>query len=972
MRIFCSNQIDRLVELLFQELFSLENHFLTHRWVVVSNDQVRRDLLLRFSNFLKDFSLENLTFLDYDQLLACIYPKISSKIELSLKIQRGLDQLSHEPLIAGLDWYWVNTPFQKRAFICHQIADLFIKYMDQSESSFKKWISSNGWQQLLWKNIFDDLMPWDDLNPLSGELYLFALQPLPIYRFETFRKLGATCFLFSPSSVYWADFLTDREQVRFLDHALVGQKVELSRYFQEHHPLLANWGIAGRRIMEWLVDQEYREFYFVPQGNSLLADLQREILNLIPMNSWEVGDKSIQIHETPSPICEVEVAWELIQKLGIASQNILIVATDLDLYAPIIETVFQQRGFSLRCDYFGISVERSDPLIRGYKTLLSLNQFRYAREWMERLFSSAPFMKRFELSAEDIDILRIWWKQAHIHYELRGTHQGSWEAGIKRLFLALHTSNSGIQITDSHLNLLDKLVNIIHLLEEKLSFVTEALFLSISEWSDLLISLLTTFFAIDGCSSYLIDELAKLNLLKIDALFSFSSIEPILEEIQHRKVGAVHSQSPDAIRVVSIENSSFISSELVIILGMGFSQFPRSDLFVFPEDRDRDAYLFLEALSNAREYFIVTYSNIKNDLTEKASRLVDQLRRHSPAISFFSHSPSFLFNVSKVGKEVSPSISVKKTFFSLNEESLLSFKKKDISHASFLSSLKKGVNGSEVFLPTSSLRRLANYPVHFFFEERCNIRLKEEEGGDEFSLSHIEMANIRRESLDKPLTEIFRKKEEEGIIPPYFFGAAIRFNIEKEIDKYHDMLRKLGIDFESIYSVELDRFCSSPYQLDKRRWVYPSFSLPLSAKRNLLIQGKIGDFCPYGLLFHGKNSLSDLVRVWPFYLVSLQLPFFSDCRQICWTKQGTVRNLPVSDVEELFIRYLSYLDSSLLFPSPLLPRWSRSILLDGKIPISDHSEDQLGWFLSQDLLPPFSFWLKIWIPYLRELFNEII
>ena len=71
-------------------------------------------------------------------------------------------------------------------------------------------------------------------------------------------------------------------------------------------------------------------------------------------------------------------------------------------------------------------------------------------------------------------------------------------------------------------------------------------------------------------------------------------------------------------------------------------------------------------------------------------------------------------------------------------------------------------------------------------------------------------------------------------------------------------------------------------------------------------------------------------------------------------------------------RYIDYAKKALTTPSPLHPKWARGVFKDGKIPASSDEDTILEWILSRGLLPPQEPWLKSWVPYLQEVFHELL
>ena len=174
-------------------------------------------------------------------------------------------------------------------------------------------------------------------------------------------------FFFLSQRNVLGDLRTFREQ-RFLMGKAESQSQELSRYFEEEHPLLANWGRKGRQLLGLFEDEVWEEGYEETSGNSLLHTIQDEMLSL--SKNEKIQDDSIQIHSAPSKLREVEVVWEIIQRLPYEPSEILVFAPDMQEYAATVELVFLQRGGLFDFAIFCLEARLKSPLMQGLEALL--------------------------------------------------------------------------------------------------------------------------------------------------------------------------------------------------------------------------------------------------------------------------------------------------------------------------------------------------------------------------------------------------------------------------------------------------------------------------------------------------------------------------------------------------------------------------------------------------------------------------
>ncbi len=221
---------------------------------------------------------------------------------------------------------------------------------------------------------------------------------------------------------------------------------ELLQFFENEHSLLANWGRKGRRLLSFFEDEEWIDAYQETEAESLLKNIQEEMLTL--SISEKIADESIQIHSAPSKLREVEIVWEIIQRLPFKPSEILVLAPDMQSYAPIIELVFRQRSGPFDFAIFCLEARSKSPLMQGLEALLELSHYRFSKESVEKLLFCPPFLKKFDFTIEDAHLLLKWINEVHIRYDLKGDHPGTWQDGLKRLVEALVTT-----VKDNHLSI---------------------------------------------------------------------------------------------------------------------------------------------------------------------------------------------------------------------------------------------------------------------------------------------------------------------------------------------------------------------------------------------------------------------------------------------------------------------------------------------------------------------------------------
>lgn len=948
MKIFVSNHLEVLAQLLKDELFQGKGHPFEKRWVIVPSDRVKQDLLLQWAYDPHLYVATGCKMMSWNQVLSRIFPLLPSPAELSLKIESLLDSLQNvDPLLA----YLKQGGVQRKASLCDKMSGLFLDYLNQPEETVLQWLAKPGWQQSLWRAVFGNELPWKMQNSLPGAVYLFHPFQIAPYQLAAFKQMKATCFLFSPCAMYWGDFHTAQEQGYLLRKT--ADKKELVEFFENEHPLLAHWGRKGRQLLNLFENEEcidaYQEFGEV---KSLLTTVQEEMLTLSTLE--KKPDESIQIHSAPSKVREVEVVWEIIQRLPFKPSEILVLAPEMQSYAPVVELVFRERGGPFDFALFCLQAKAKSPLMQGLDALLELPRHRFSKESVEKLLFCPPFLKKFGFTIEEAHLLLKWIKDVNIRYDLHGDHAGTWKAGLVRLVEALVTTTgeNRLSIDFSDADVLNRWINVFKQFQQ----ITEEE-RSLNEWSQTLKALVEQFFASDPDDS-LMHELDLFQQMEIEGNFPLSSIERILKTIFEQKSGAVQGSHLQAVRFASLEKGALIPAKAVILMGMEEGSFPRQDLpsslqqLPVSSRMEEDQYLFLEAFCSAREKFIATYIRIhpEDGKSQKACRVVEELA-HYCGIPITDH-PFSPFD---------PSYYVENGFRSFSKPHFEALQQKT-SVAPIMPvlpplSLSRSLSAIDIRL----LKSLARHPLKFFFEERMGIDFEWEENNAEFALSPLDMIQLKKASLKQSLEVLLHAMAREGRLPVGAFSKAAVQKIKEEIETYHDVLAKLEVRPEEIYCIELKASCHQPVQLAADHWIYPALHL-----NQRVIQGRIDEMTPKGLLFHGDDVLSDQLKAWPLLLIISRLGLPS---QLLMTKKGKISQVkPASDSLE---KYLRYADKALTMPSPLHPKWAKAVLKEGKIP--DSEEDLIvTWAQKRNLLPPMDLWLKAWGSDIEGIVNELL
>ncbi len=952
MKVFVSNQLQILSDALYEKLFDKMTTPLAKRWVIVPTDETKTNLYLEWLE--KREVIAGIQTLTYGQLVRKVFPDLPSQMELSLRIETALTHLdlgpAFNPYLQG----------QKKLDLAEELSGIFLKYLQKPPLILSEWLSKEGWQQVIWEEVFGDTLPTQTIRPLEGIFYFYHLGKMAPYEWDVFSKMQSYWFLFSPSEMYLGDFQTERQQLYLLHKAKGKTREELLHYFQQDSPLLSNWGVAGRELFRFFEEAETEDYFVEPNGTSALHQLQKEWLTF----ERKMGhvDLSIQLHSAPNLLREVEVVWEIIERLPDNPREILVLAPDIQAYVAAIEWVFKQRGGTFDYTVTGVEAKTHSLFLQGVETLLSLPRHRFSRELFEKLLLSPPFLKRFDLKLEEAQTLRTWMKETHLRYDLTQS-EGSWETALQRAIesLVLLQENPPIHLDCTKAFLLNRWIEITLKMKEMMVPALNPVSLSGPEWAAWIEELIDTFLIGEEETDVLNAILSTLRNERVEGSFSYETIERLLLSTLTSRTGLLHRTTPHAVRFSSLQPGGITSAKTIIMMGMQEGAFPRLEpssslpALSLPSKAEEDRYLFLEALAHATDRIIFTYSRYHVDDGKEMhpSALVEELKKDRGDLWTFHHPISALDpSYYQAGAFTS--------YSSLHYDLLSRIPEKEQPQWK-LSEPPPPRTALDIRL----LRKLARNPIQFFFEESLGIRFSREESDSEFLFSPLDMYHVRNASLHRPMEEIVLELERQGKLPTGSFRGATLQTIESELSSYHETLEKMEIDPSSLFTLELSPYATEHLQLSKERLIAPPLSIG-----NTMIQGRIEGLTPEGLLFHGEDSLEDLLKIWPLFCIA-QAVLGDKCTKIFFTKKGVSKDIKLDSPIETLTRYCDYLQKNLAAPSPLLPAWGRRLLKKGELPeISD--DPIIEWARQRSLVPSNDVWIEEWKSYLEEVFHELL
>jgi len=453
-----------------------------------------------------------------------------------------------------------------------------------------------GWQRECFREVVQEKREeWVD------RVYCFGCDFLPEKLWESlYRVPSLSIYLFSPCVHFWEDLCTHWEKKKLLRKG----PVELGAYLLEAPPLLANWGKLGRETLK-ILDRfplEVEERYTEETGESALERLRKSLLHFERVEEIP-ADSSIQIFQTSSRWHEVELLKENIERLyreGVPFSEMLVLAPEIDSYAPLIEFVFEGK-------------------IPYRITAVSTQKF-------PRLFQliGVPFEDKILLefyTAEKRERVALWL-----------------ELGLDTVAQSFVFANEEEEIGWADADLLEELL-------EKRAELQQDLQAGEKTWGE------WAAFIEQLSKKYSLEQPRSLQELREASGNEKFPVEALLHVLQSPSFEAVHPACLHGVCFGSLRTGAVVPARAIFLIGMDGDRFPRreaiSSLDLLRQERryipragDSDRYLMLQVLFGARERLYVSYSQegvslVVQELIGDRVEVVKRNAKKAPLLDYF-------------------------------------------------------------------------------------------------------------------------------------------------------------------------------------------------------------------------------------------------------------------------------------------------------------------------------------------------
>jgi exodeoxyribonuclease V gamma subunit len=390
-------------------------------------------------------------------------------------VHQALPTLLDQPEFARLRHYLDGDPHGVRlAELSARIATVFDQYLTYRPLWIRAWEGGGiatapegeRWQAILWQRVASRLR-CKHVAHVEQQLLARLTDPRSI------AGLPPRVSLFGLSTL---PPLYVRVLVALSRHV----DVHLFRFAPSARPRdaaepLGSFGVAGEdlgRVLAATLEHQGIEpvrapDFDEPPSTTLLGALQARLSDASAARPSEqpldpVLAESVLVHSCHGPMREVEVLHDQLLALltraevPVAPEEVVVLVSDIEAYAPLIEAVFRRDPSDPRFVPFRVAdraARRESAGFDAFLRVLALVRGRVTAADVSDLLSLDAVQARLGLDTQGVDRLRRWIIESGIRWGLDGAHLASlglpeeggqtWEFGLRRLLLGFALPSEG-------------------------------------------------------------------------------------------------------------------------------------------------------------------------------------------------------------------------------------------------------------------------------------------------------------------------------------------------------------------------------------------------------------------------------------------------------------------------------------------------------------------------------------------------
>jgi len=728
--LYTSNNLEYLAKQLGENLYQKKKNILSPSTVIVQSLGMQRWISLKLAQqfgvflncrfpFPENFAQEIFKAVTPDYELSPLYTNKSLVWLIVSLLPQCLDEKPFEPV----KQYLVvdGTISQVRLYqLAHRLAYMYDEYSVYFYRDILQWEKepSNAWQVLLWRYIKNNISTDSKIchkaqllehvikalndpkntqvlkEKLADEVFLFGITVLPEYYITLFNVVSSIVpvhiFQLNPSKEYWFDIRSEKALLR-IQQKIKAKNININDlHFEPGNPLLASLGKVGQEYIGLLLDYNAYDTitdegqYTIRNSSMLLAHIQNDILHCIERGNGKhekmaisPDDNSITIHSCHSPLREIEVLRDYIINIlnttAIVPNDIVVMAPDIDVYAPFIKAVFDEQVLhreGLPVLPYAIadqSYKNTSRFISAFSDVLEVFAGRLEADKVCELLDYEEITQRFGIEKHYVMAFHQWVEELNVRWGKDASHRKqythtesnafTWQYAVERLLMGYAVPQAAGLVDDvipfdsvegSSAVVLGCFLNF---LEALFRFFDEAQKpKKLEDWINFYDNLINTMLDVEShlqdyeniqqLLSSLRAIVTDINLNEdIEFLVIKSWIDDFLSE--QRVSSNFLSKGITFCQLLPMRSIPF---KVVCLLGMNDGEFPRLDEHIsfdilrnethkdtlprcIRSKRNDDRYLFLESIISAQEYLFISYQgqNPKDLSLKEPSVVVSEL-----------------------------------------------------------------------------------------------------------------------------------------------------------------------------------------------------------------------------------------------------------------------------------------------------------------------------------------------------------
>ena len=1022
--VYFSNQLERLAESLGEALFQKGKDPFKGSVVFLPHHSLKSYLNFFFASHPKwsiSAGIEYKTLLE--GIMDLLDERVLSKTALSFMLERAL----HEKEDFSLE--------EKKLWIAEELSSIFSEYHFFEPRALQSWLEESGWKQDLYKQLFSSRSIEALLQEKEEKrsFHLFGFSYLQPHFCDFFTKSSSTFYFLSPTEMFWEDLCSNRERI-YLEKKMVGAKMQLqvqeqmSFFLKKTHPILANFGKAGRSLLTQFGEEEcyLEERYHPPEGDSTLSFIQESLFQL-----EDEGEKKALKKEDSSFLCvsatsklrEVEVLQEtlqeLVQKFSIQPKDILVLTSDLDAYFPYIQAVFSQKSSPFAFSVHGLSPLCSKEESKDLFSFFTLIEGRFELEPFLAFLSKVS--SKWDFHEKDLQLFKQVLEKVHVLWGLSKEHKesalsaawpenafalptplgGTLLEGLEKVMFSLAYGEGDPLLQCTEVETFGRLIQIVEILNQELRPIYQKEKKTFEQWVVFVKNLLLQFFEASRERESFLSNLETLQKELREESFplSFSGFKRAFDPYFQGKKESVQSHQLNAVKFLSLEMDGAYPADLIYVLGCDEDSIPQREvvsslnemhkLKKTPSSSDQSRYLFLELLLHARKSLVFSYERVseKDGKARGPSRLMEEILNYIDSRVFFEGDeklPSEAFTRDHPAMSFSKSYFEKSALFPSYSSKTFAlaksyYQKEKKNLPSFLIAREKGALSHTVDI--RKIEEFAKSPTRVYFKETLGIFFPFSPPKDkEFFFSAPIKAGVKKRALLDSLEQGASVSRAKGELPLGELGKIGEGDLHRELLEWKEGLSFFGLEEKDLLLVEFVEGARK-VEIIQGKVISPPLVLPVEGIGDVKVIGHLYPISSEGLVFFAKRKKGDFSLFWPSWLIYLciakKLGFSSSLLLI--HEKMNLTDAP-EDPEKWLAKYLKLYFKSLKEPCQVRADWVSSLVLKEELAkkIAPSSYD-IGykdpyeeWAEGRDLLPLAEEIKKEWEEPWREAFAFFI